>query len=237
MTDVAALIADVEASTGRLAGAVAALDDAGIRGPSTLPGWTRGHVIAHLARSADGMTNLLDWARTGVATPQYPSAAARDAGIADGASRGAAEQLADLRATARRFADTAHAMPEPAWTVTVRSFNGDDHAAWFTLVRRWCEVEIHHADLGTGYTPADWPAAFVDRVLDYTADRWTFQGNAPVSALRDTDAGRDWRFTTPDPAPTVAGPGRSLAAWVVGRSPGERLLSDPPPLPAPPRWP
>jgi maleylpyruvate isomerase len=28
------------------------------------------------------------------------------------------------------------------------------------LTRRLVEVELHHADLGSGYTPADWPASF-----------------------------------------------------------------------------
>ena len=37
--------------------------------------------------------------------------------------------------------------------------------------RRWREVELHHVDLGLGYEPADWPPAFVERVLpDALAD-------------------------------------------------------------------
>jgi hypothetical protein len=28
------------------------------------------------------------------------------------------------------------------------------------LARRLVEVELHHCDLGAGYTPADWPPAF-----------------------------------------------------------------------------
>ena len=34
------------------------------RAPSALPGWTRAHVLTHLARNADAMVNLLTWART-----------------------------------------------------------------------------------------------------------------------------------------------------------------------------
>lgn len=235
--DVHALVEDVEAASGRFTAAVAGLDDAGVWAPSALPGWTRGHVIAHVARSADSMTNLLIWARTGVETPQYASSEAREAGITDGAPRGAADQLADLRATADRFSAAARGLPDEAWPFTVRSFNGDYHAAWFTLVRRWCEVEIHHVDLNTGYTPADWPDPFVGHVLGYTADRWTALNKAPVAVLRDTAVEREWRFPASDPASSVAGPGPALAAWVVGRSPGTGLASTSGPVPTPPSWP
>ena len=30
---------------------------------------------------------------------------------------------------------------------------------------RWCEVEIHHVDLGLGYRPEDWSDVFVERML------------------------------------------------------------------------
>ena len=89
---------------------VAALDDAAMLGPSRLPGWTRGHVLTHLARNADALVNLLTWARTGTPTPMYPSVESRNAGIEAGAARPAAEQRADLEATARRLMETARAM-------------------------------------------------------------------------------------------------------------------------------
>ena len=57
---------------------VAALTDSQARAPSLLPGWTRGHVVTHLARNADALRNLLTWARTGIPTPMYPSRQARD---------------------------------------------------------------------------------------------------------------------------------------------------------------
>ena len=41
---------------------LAGLDDAGARSASLLPGWTVGHVLTHLARNADGMLHLVDWA-------------------------------------------------------------------------------------------------------------------------------------------------------------------------------
>ena len=104
MTDVADpsaaaadLTAQLDAATRRLLRTTAAITDEQARAPSHLPGWTRGHVLTHLARNADGLCNLLVWARTGVATPQYASYEDRDAGIAAGAGRPAARLYAGYR--------------------------------------------------------------------------------------------------------------------------------------------
>ncbi|WP_165485453.1 maleylpyruvate isomerase N-terminal domain-containing protein [Protofrankia symbiont of Coriaria ruscifolia] len=55
--------------TARLLAEVERLNNAGVRELSALPGWTRAHLITHLARNADGLVNLLTWARTGIVTP------------------------------------------------------------------------------------------------------------------------------------------------------------------------
>src|SRR5690242_5869899 len=93
------LMTDVEESTDALLRAAEGWDPAVIAEPSGLPGWTVGHVLTHLARNAEALTNLLIWARTEVETPMYPSRAARDADIEAGSGRPLAEQLADVRAT------------------------------------------------------------------------------------------------------------------------------------------
>ena len=58
-------------ATERLLTTATALSDAQMRDPSLLPGWTRGHVLTHIARNADGLVNLMRWARTGTKTPMY----------------------------------------------------------------------------------------------------------------------------------------------------------------------
>src|SRR5580700_8568204 len=91
-----------ESTAGLLASAGALTGD-GVRGPSLLPGWTRGHVLSHLARNAEGGTRLLGWARTGVPSFEYRSVAARAAAIEAGAGRPAAVLTGDVRATAAAF--------------------------------------------------------------------------------------------------------------------------------------
>ncbi|HET9858195.1 MAG TPA: maleylpyruvate isomerase N-terminal domain-containing protein [Nocardioidaceae bacterium] len=88
-----------------------------MRAPSLLPGWSRGHVVTHVARNADGLRNLLVWARTGVETPQYPSWEQRNRDIDSGAGRPHAALLADSRASAERFLDEVANVTGDQWAV------------------------------------------------------------------------------------------------------------------------
>ena len=56
-----------------LRGLMSRMGEEAFAAPSLLPGWTRAHVLSHVARNADAMINLLRWAKTGVETPAYPS--------------------------------------------------------------------------------------------------------------------------------------------------------------------
>jgi len=71
----------IDLVTERLLRTVNRFRDQDIERPSSLPGWTRGHVLVHVAQTADAMRNLLVWARTGVPVAAYASQAARDAAI------------------------------------------------------------------------------------------------------------------------------------------------------------
>jgi maleylpyruvate isomerase len=64
---------ELTAATDQLLAGLDGLSDAQVAGPSLLPGWTRGHVLTHLARNAEGGTRLLGWARTGVPSYEYES--------------------------------------------------------------------------------------------------------------------------------------------------------------------
>src|SRR5437763_14459256 len=84
MDEVSHSLDRLAAATERVLATATALSEAQAREPSLLPGWSRGHVLTHIARNADGMVNLLRWARTGTQTPMYASAASRAADIEAG---------------------------------------------------------------------------------------------------------------------------------------------------------
>jgi maleylpyruvate isomerase len=228
---------EVDAATARLLAAAAGLDgDDAVAAPSLLPGWTRGHVLTHVARNADGLANLLTWARTGVVTPQYASPEQRERDIEAGAPRPLAAQLTDLRESAAHFATAVEAMPAEAWGVVLDLPERPQRPA--TVVwRRLREVEVHHVDLAAGYAHTDWPAAFGHRLLHEVITGFAGREDAPAMVLRPDDTGHELTVGDPAGAPAIAGTASALAAWLTGRSTGADLVVSPRgPLPTPPGW-
>jgi maleylpyruvate isomerase len=238
--EVSASLDSLSAATDRLLATTATLTDAQVREPSLLPGWTRGHVLSHIARNADGLGNLLRWAYTGTQMPMYVSAQAREADIEAGAGRDAAELAADVRDSAAEFAERAVSLPAEAWTVLVRALRGPPFPAYGVLERRLSEVEIHHVDLGAGYAPGDWPEDFVHECLPRVAESFSGRPNAPTCRVWADDSRQEYRIGPAEPgaAPVIIhGPDRDLLAWLLGRGMGAslRILSGSA-LPALPAW-
>ena len=215
-----ALLSD---ATDRLLAAAAKLDNAAVAEPSRLPGWTRGHVLAHLARNADALLNVL------AGRPMYESAEARDADIARDAPRPLDVQLADVTATAEAFARSADAPAD--WSRTVELRNGITDSASRVPFRRLAEIELHHVDLGIGYELEDLPEEFTGREIAFLADR--FAGNAAVAPTTLTAAdGRRWTTGSTDGAAvTVSGGAADLLGWLAGRRDGAALTAAGGPLP------
>lgn len=234
-TDPLGLAEDIDRATARLLATASGLDDDAVAAPSRLPGWSRGHVLTHLARHADGAVNQLTWARTGVETPQYESRAQRAADIEAGASRPAAEQLEDLRAACARFAGAVRDMPPQAWSTVVRWVSGAEGPAAQVMWSRLLEVEIHHVDLDTSYSAADWPEAFTIRLLRTVAHDASAREDWPRMVIRAPEVGHDIRVGDGITEPVIEGPAWKAAAWLTGRSAGEDLAVLPPgPLPVVP---
>ncbi len=150
----------IDDATQRLLSRARVIAEPDLRAPSLLPGWTRAHVLAHLARSADAMRNLLVGIRSGQERPAYASQEARDADIEHAARLKPHELMADLAGSAMAFRTIMRQLPDEAWQVQVRVLDSAPFPAADLPVRRLVEVELHHCDLGSGYGPADWPAAF-----------------------------------------------------------------------------
>ncbi|MER6411025.1 maleylpyruvate isomerase family mycothiol-dependent enzyme [Streptomyces humidus] len=214
----------VREATERLLSAVAALDDASVTEPSRLPGWSRGHVLAHIARNADALVNVLE------GRPMYADAHVRDADIERDAPRPLDVQLADVRESAARFR-AAGAAPAD-WSRTVELRNGVVDAAARVPFRRWVEVELHHVDLGIGQELEDLPEEFTAREIAFLAERFT--GHPEVPPTRLTDGTRAWHTGLEAEAPevTVTGAPAELLGWLSGRRDGSGLTVDGGPLPA-----
>ncbi|MGW5849378.1 maleylpyruvate isomerase family mycothiol-dependent enzyme [Streptomyces sp. NPDC055254] len=225
MTDHVHDLRSVREATERLLTAVAKLDDAALAGESHLPGWTRGHVLAHLARNADALVNVFE------GRPMYESGTARDADIARDSGRPLEEQLADVRDSADRF--LAVGDRDRDWSRTVELRNGVTDLAANIPFRRLVEVELHHVDLNIGYELSDLPDEFTGREIDFLAARWSGRPEVPPTALEATDGTRRRTGSAGDPVVTVSGTPAGLLAWLAGRGDkGASLTTAGGPLPA-----
>ncbi|MFI7599788.1 maleylpyruvate isomerase family mycothiol-dependent enzyme [Actinoplanes sp. NPDC049681] len=167
----------IDEATAKLLGTVRRLTDDEIRQPSLLPGWTRGHVLTHVARGGEALRRALH------GQPPYPSQEARDADIEAGARRPAADVLADITATADAFRAAVAGFPAERWDEQVITPNYPPFPRSELPVRRLHELEAHHADLGLGYTSADWSPFYAGLSLpeplrSQRADRLIMQGRA-----------------------------------------------------------
>jgi len=188
-------IAGCLAAHARLQADIADLTVAHVRAASRLPGWSVGHVLSHLARNADSVTRRLVGAAKGEIVEQYVGGfEGRAAEIEEGSGRPARALIADVLATNADVEAAIEAMPDDAWDNTTLTVRGDEIPASTLAFTRWREVDTHHADLGLGFEPADWPPELVDRWLPSLLD-----------GLRERS----------DPT--------ELAAWILGRGPAPTL--------------
>jgi len=227
------LVEMVVAST-RYLGALSDLTDEDMRAASLLPGWTRGHVVSHLARNADAFCNLLHWAETGDPHYMYMSPQQRDDDIEAGAGRSSHDLRVDAAASAGRFLQAVNELDVRHEDVLVsKAAGGPTFPARDIPSLRLVEIEVHHADLGIGYSPADWDQAFCElllsRVLEDRAD-------GPAMVLKATDTGGVWKYGVPGQGPTIVGRSFDLAWWVLGRGDGSGLTSDSDVLPELGKW-
>lgn len=221
------LITELPSASRRLLDTVTHLPDDSVLRPSLLSGWSVGHVLSHVARNADGLANLCDWARTGVPTPMYPSKEAREDGIAAGAARPVAEQVKDISDAETRLLERFESLPAEAWAAEVGWLNGSVSAATRVVIARLSELEVHHVDLGLGYTFDDLPADSRDALLTFATSRWP-SGFPVVLESSDTTWSSPVR---PGDARIITGGSAALLSWVLGRSDGSELGGDLPPAP------
>lgn len=203
--------------------------------PSTLPGWSRAHVLAHLALNAEGLADALAGIVEGRRVPMYASQEARDGDIDELAGKEPSAIRTRLLGACTDLTDAIAAVPDDAWDTTIdRVPDGPAFPALAVPGMRLREVEIHHADLAAGYDRSQWSPDLTIHVLDTAATR-----GAAGAAFRAhaTDLDRSWAFG--DPAgdrPTVAGAATDLAWWLTGRGTGEGLTCDDGELPRIEEW-
>ena len=143
--------------TRRFLAAVESLEDREFAHPSGLPGWSRAHVIGHVAGNADALIRLTSWADTGVECPMYESREQRNSEIESTAAM-TPDELRRLSVDTAAALDRALAgLDERGWTATVRSALGRVIPAAEIPWMRIREVWLHAIDIGGGRLPGTDP--------------------------------------------------------------------------------
>ncbi|TDD86663.1 maleylpyruvate isomerase family mycothiol-dependent enzyme [Actinomadura darangshiensis] len=183
-----------EEGTKLFLGAAGDLAEPEFDAPSLLPGWTRRHLVAHVAANAEALGNLVHWAATGEATPMYASPEERSAGIESGARMDGAELTGWLARSSNALRTAMDGLTEPQWQAEVATAQGRAVPATNVPWMRSREVFIHAVDLDRGVSFADLPGDFLQALV------------TDIAAERQLDPG-----TLPD------GPLPDVAAWLAGR--------------------
>jgi maleylpyruvate isomerase len=138
-------IDDVRSATTRLLLRTGALSDNDVRRPSRLPGWTVGHVLAHIALNAEAFVRVALKRREGRPGYMYPGGSSeRDTDIADLAGHRAIDLVARLRSACHAFDARWTDLPPDGPCATAPGH--PTFAVVSVLLRRLRELEVHSFD-------------------------------------------------------------------------------------------
>jgi maleylpyruvate isomerase len=196
-----------------------ALTDDDLHAASALPGWTRAHVLTHIAQGADSRTRLLRAAQAGRIGQQYPSEQARADAIDAGARRPAGTVRADLDRAVEECLTAIREHPSHLWDAPGITLGAGRQPVRDVLPSLRRELEYHHVDLAAGYQPASWPADFVAAELPQVIAWMDRRSDAPPLTL----AGDGTLRIGTSPPVDVTGPPAAMLAWLTGRSDGSGL--------------
>jgi len=193
------VIARVSDAQQRFLVAIRDLNDAAVSRDSLLPGWSVGHVLAHVARNADSHVRRCEAAARGEVVEQYPGGyAGRAAEIESTAARPAVDLIADVRASGERLEHRWASLPDDAWTMVTIDVGGRERPLAALPSRRWQELEVHVVDLGAGVTHRHWSDDFVGAFLPGVRASLSFRlpdgARMPVSGTLDERDELAWLY-------------------------------------------
>jgi maleylpyruvate isomerase len=190
------LIAACRASHRTLLAGLEPLSEDDFRAPSLLPGYSRGHVVTHLANKARAHVVILEGPAVGEVRQLHPDGYDPDlAAHGAAAGRSADDLRSDLGQCFELLEATWDALEEPFWDRQARMAAGL-RTMREVVVHHLRNVEVHHVDLDLAHRPSAWPAILVESELP--------------KRLR----------SLPDRADHA-----EILAWLLGRAPAPELIT------------
>ncbi|QDW29397.1 maleylpyruvate isomerase family mycothiol-dependent enzyme [Arthrobacter sp. KBS0702] len=208
------LLAELRRAADVVTGIAASLDDAAVAAPSELPGWTRGHVLAHVTGIANAMARQVEYSTRGERIELYDGGfEGRNRAIELAAGHGAEQHRAAVGAAIDRALAAFGSLDEEGWQAPITFRDGVVFDGGLAL---WRELTIHATDLGTGRGPETWSRPFCEHLFEFLAarvpegERFVLQPLGLPSVALGAAGGR---------STVINGMLTDIAAWLAGRTP------------------
>jgi maleylpyruvate isomerase len=208
-----ALLSELHKAADVVASQAGKLTEEDVTAPSLLPGWTRGHVLAHLAGISNAMARQLEFAGRGETVELYDGGfEGRTKAIEMSAGHTLEQHRADVDSALERALRAFNSLDAGGWQVPISYRGGVVLDGGMAL---WRELVIHASDLNTGRGPESWSRPFCEHLFDFLSarvpdgQRFVLQplGLPPVT------------IGTGNRSTVISGMLTDIAAWLAGREP------------------
>ena len=207
------LLEELRRAADVVTGIAAKLNDQDVLAASELPGWTRGHVLAHLAGIANAMARQVEYAGRGESIELYDGGfEGRTRAIELAAGHSAEQHRAALAAAFERALGAFGALEAAGWREPISYRGGVVFDGGLAL---WRELTIHATDLGTGRGPETWSKPFCEHLFEFhparvpEGERFVLQPLGLPSVAIGAAGGR---------STAINGMLTDIAAWLAGRT-------------------
>lgn len=195
------------------------LTDAELAGPSLIPGWSRRHVIAHVAYQARGLARLVEAVRSGKRAETLQESEAQNEDVEFGATLPAHALRYLFKHSEVHLNVEWRDAGEKEWGGTARSLSGNIIALHDTPWLRAREIWLRTVDLENGGSFLDFPVEVVDRMQQEILGHLRARGHLQGVELLATDRVAVCANKT---GVLVAAQATDLLRWLSGR--GARRL-------------
>jgi len=189
------------------------MDESSVAEPSELPGWTRGHVLAHLTGISNAMARQLEYARRGETVELYDGGMdGRTKAIELAAGHSLDQHRESVTTSVGAAISAFDALGSSDWQARIAYRDGTVFDGGLAL---WRELTIHAADLGMGYGPETWSRPFCEHLIGFLAARvpGSFKFVLQPTGLPQLSIGIGGTSIA------ITGMLTDIAAWLAGREP------------------
>lgn len=192
---------------------VSKMDESSVAETSELPGWTKGHVLAHLTGIANAMARQLEYARRGETVELYDGGMdGRTKAIELAAGHSLAQHTESVTAGLGSAIAAFDAVGSDDWEARIAYRDGTVFDGGLAL---WRELTIHASDLGLGFGPETWSRPFCEHLIGFLSARVPEQYKFVLqpTGLPQMSIG------TGGTSIAITGMLTDIAAWLAGREP------------------